>query len=70
MVRAVTSPDAPIPAGTLCTLSGSDGLHLVRAYATIWPGVLWDGTYRCIDRDRRWSRITTREQLRVIGGGQ
>lgn len=63
------SPDAPLPAGTICRL----GSLVVRAYATIRPGEAWDGTYECYltgERPSPASRTTaTREQLDVIGGG-
>lgn len=53
----------PIPAGTLCRF----GARVVRAYATIQVGRLWDGTYRIHERDGGWVPGTvTREQLEVI----
>jgi hypothetical protein len=60
----VTSPDAPIPAGTLCTLAGVK----VRVYATIWPGVAWDGRYRLFRLGERQScGMATRDELVVTG---
>lgn len=61
----MTSPDAPIPAGTLCHYDGV----VVRVYATVWTGEIWDGRYRCVlPGGRRWV-FATREQLEPIGGG-
>lgn len=62
MTAAPDTRVPPIPAGTICTLGGEQ----VRAYANIWPGESWDGRYRCIEVDRRWSCLATREQLEVI----
>jgi hypothetical protein len=63
----MTSPDAPIPAGTLCALAGVK----VRVYATIWPGVAWDGCYEChvVGDPPNWRTFATRDQLQEIGGG-
>lgn len=65
MTAAPDTRVPPIPAGTLCRLDGAT----VRAYANIWPGEVWDGKYRVIERDRKWSSLATREQLQPIGGG-
>lgn len=60
----MTSPVAPLPAGTLCTYAG----RVVRAYARIWPGVL-DERYDVIPfGERRPSARVMREQLEVVRG--
>lgn len=56
-------PDAPIPAGALALL----GSTVVRVYATIEVGAVWDGTYRVIPFGQRTgARIVTRDQLQPI----
>ena len=54
----------PIPAGTLCRL----GSLVVRAYARIWPGELWDGRYRIHHALLGWMPMATRDQLEVLHG--
>lgn len=64
----MTSPDAPIPAGTLCRF----GALTVRAYADIRIGEEWSGRYTVYLTGERPSSASrsyaTREQLQVIGG--
>lgn len=65
----MTSPSAPLPAGTLCRL----GALTVRAYATIRTGVEWDGTYECFltgePKSPASRTVATRDRLEPIGGG-
>jgi hypothetical protein len=65
----VTTPDAPIHAGTLCLF----GALVVRAYADIRVGEAWDDRYTVYLTGERPSPASrsyaTREQLQVIGGG-
>lgn len=59
--------DAPIPAGTLCTLAGAQ----VRVYATIEVGRTWDRTYLCRPFGQRTGRtLARRDQLEPIGGAR
>jgi hypothetical protein len=66
MGGVVTSPNAPIPAGSLAML----GATLVRVYPRIWTGSLWDGTYECRTFGARTGgKLARRDQLQVLGGG-
>ena len=56
------SPNAPLPAGTLCHL----GSLTVRAYAQIWPGRAWEDDYECRVVDSPARTFATRDQLDVI----
>jgi hypothetical protein len=62
----MVSPNAPIPAGTLCKLAGV----VVRVYPKIWPGETWDERYLCRPFGQRDGKVfATRDQLEPIGGG-
>ena len=65
----MTTPDAPMPVGTLCRF----GALTVRAYADIRVGEEWDGRYTVYLTGEKPSPASrsyaTREQLQVIGGG-
>lgn len=64
MTAAPDTRVPPLAPGTVCLLDG----QRVRAYANIWPGEAWDGRYRCIEVDRKWSCLAKREQLEVCRG--
>lgn len=65
MTAAPDTRVPPLAPGTLCTLDGA----VVRVYARIWPGELWDGKYDCRPVGRTEPRrFATREQLEVCRG--